>query len=178
MGEKTQKIQPHKTEAIARIRSLVEGSRDLVFTDYRGLTVEQITALRRSLREQQVEYRVVKNNYARLALGQMGVPLEEAFLVDPTALALVRSDIAAAAKVLLDFTRDTTLRIKGGLVEGRVVSAAEVEAISRLPGRQELYAILLGTMNAPLTNLMYVMNGVASKLVRALQAVAEKKAES
>jgi large subunit ribosomal protein L10 len=77
--------------------------------------------------------------------------------------------------VLFDFTRDSTLKIKGGLVEGRIVSSSEVEAISRLPGRNELYAMLMGTMNAPLSNFVYALNGIVTKLVRTVQAVADSK---
>jgi large subunit ribosomal protein L10 len=175
MAEKTQKIQPYKTEGIRKIKELIESSTDVIFTDFRGLNVAQITELRRSLQEKEAEYRVVKNSYARLALRELGFPFEEDFLIDPTALALARADIGPITKVLFDFTRDSTLKVKGGLVEGRVVSSAEVEAISKLPGRNDLYAMLMGTMNAPLTKLVYAMSGIATKLVRTLQAVAESK---
>ena len=156
-------------------QELLESSQDVIFTDFRGLSVSQITELRRSLQEKEAEYRVVKNNYARLALKELGFPFEEDFLIDPTALALARSDIGPITKVLFGFTRDSTLKIKGGLVDGKVVSSADVEAISRLPGRNELYAMLMGTMNAPLTNLVYAMNEVITKLVRTVQAVADSK---
>ena len=175
MAEKTLKIQPYKTEGIRKIKELIESSTDVIFTDFRGLNVAQITELRRSLQEREAEYRVVKNSYARLALRELGFPFEEDFLIDPTALALAKADIGPITKVLFDFTRDSTLKVKGGLVEGRVVSSAEVEAISKLPARNDLYAILMGTMNAPLTNLVYAMSGIATKLVRTLQAVAESK---
>lgn len=176
MGEKTQKIQPRKVEAIARIRAMVEGARDVLFADFRGLTVEQITALRRTLAKEQAEFKVVKNNYARLALRELGLPEVDEFLVDPTALALVRTDVSAVARIMADFGKETTLRVKGGVIERRVASGAQVEAISRLPGKEVLYAMLLGTMQAPGTKLVYVLNAVATKLVRTLKAVADKKA--
>jgi len=175
MAEKTQKIQPYKTEGIQKIKELIESNQNVIFTDFRGLNVAQITDLRRSLQEKESEYRVVKNSYARLALRELGFPFEEDFLIDPTALALVKTDIGPISKVLFDFTKDSTLKIKGGLIEGKVVSSTDVEAISKLPGRDELYAMLMGTMNAPLTNMVYAMNGVVTKLVRTVQAVAESK---
>jgi large subunit ribosomal protein L10 len=175
MAEKTQKIQPYKTEGIKKIRDLIESSRDVIFTDFRGLNVTQITDLRRSLQEKEAEYRVVKNNYARLALAELGFPFEEVFLIDPTAVALARADIGPIAKVLFKFTRDSTLKIKGGLIDGKVVSSEEVEAISKLPSRGELYAMLMRTMNAPLTNLVLAMDSGLTKLVRTLQAVADSK---
>ena len=175
MAEKTQKIQPYKTEGIKKIKDLIENSGDVIFTDFRGLNVSQITELRRSLQEKQAEYRVVKNSYAKLALNELGFSFEDEFLIDPTALALAKADIGPISKVLFDFTRDSSLKIKGGLVDGKVVSTGEVEAISRLPGRDQLYAMLMGTLNAPLTNLVYVMDGILTKLVRTLRAVAESK---
>ena len=178
MGEKTQKIEQHKTEGVEAIKELVKASRDVIFTDYRGLNVTQITDLRRALRERETEYRVIKNNYARLAMEQMELPFSDEFLVDPTAMALVRADIGPVAKLLFEFVRETTLKVKGGLVEGRVVTSADVEAISRLPGRDQLYAMLMGTMNAPLTNLLFAMNGIVTKLVRTVQAVADQKAKA
>jgi large subunit ribosomal protein L10 len=176
MGEKTQKIQPHKTSGIEEIKELVKSSQDVIFTDYRGLNVTQITELRSALREKETEFRVIKNNYGRLAMEQLELPYSDEFLVDPTALALVRGDVSPVAKLLFEFMRETSLKVKGGLVEGRAIGSAEVEAISKLPPREQLYAILMGTMNAPLTNLLYAMNGVVTKLVRTVQAVADKKA--
>ncbi len=177
MGEKTQKIQQYKREAVAQLRERISQAPGLVFTDYRGLTVAQITDLRRSLRKQAAEYKVVKNNYARIALAELGLPFEEDFLTNPTAIALARTDIGPVAKTLFDFARESPLKVKGGMVDGQALKVTAMEAISRLPGRQELLAILLGTMNAPLRNLMYALKGVSSKLVRTLQAVADAKAK-
>ena len=176
MGEKTQKIQQHKRAAVQQLKETFAGSPSLIFTDYRGLNVQQITELRRSLREHNGDYRVVKNNYAKIALAQMGLDFEEAFLTDPTAVALSKADIGPVAKVLFEFSKESSLRVKGGVIAGRSLAAEAVEAISRLPSRQELLAMLMGALNAPLRQLLYVMNAVSSKLVRTLQAVAEQKA--
>lgn len=177
MGEKTQKIQQYKRDAVAALKEKISQAPGLIFTDYRGLNVAQITDLRRSLRKQAAEYKVVKNNFAKIALAELGMPFEEAFLNDPTAIAMTRVDVGPVAKTLFAFAKESRLKVKGGLIEGRSLKAPAVEAISRLPGRLELLAILLGTMNAPLRNLLYVLNGVASKLVRTLQAVADQKAK-
>ena len=175
MGEKTQKINQRKRDAVQELKEVIQGSPTLIFTDYRGLKVSQITELRRTLRREQAEYKVVKNTYAKIALKELDLPFEEAFLNDPTAIALTRADVGPIAKALFEFTRETTLKVKGGLVEGRALKPAAVEVISRLPGRRELLAMLMGTLNAPVRNLMYVLNGVTSKLVRTLKAVADKK---
>jgi large subunit ribosomal protein L10 len=177
MGEKTQKIQPYKTEAINRIKTLIQDSKDYIFTDYRGLNVEQIAELRRELREQKATYKVIKNTYARIALNELAVDIEENFLIDPTALTLIVQDSGPVAKVLMKYAKETPLRVKGGIVEGRVLNAEAIDAISKLPGKEQLYAMLMGTMAAPIRNFMYAANGVVSKLVRTLQAVADSKAQ-
>jgi large subunit ribosomal protein L10 len=178
MGEKTQKIQQYKSDAVTQLRDKIRQAPGLIFTDYRGLTVAQITDLRRSLRKQAAEYKVVKNNYAKIAMRELGLPFEEDFLTNPTAIALARTDIGPVAKTLFDFAKESPLKVKGGMIEGQALRAPAVEAISRLPGRLELLAMLLGTLNAPLRNLMYALKGVSSKLVRTLQAVADQKAKT
>jgi large subunit ribosomal protein L10 len=177
MGEKTQKINQRKSDAVREIKEVIQRSPSLIFTDYRGLNVAQITELRRTLRRGKAEYKVVKNNYAKIALRELGMPFEEAFLNDPTAIAMTGEDIGPIAKALFDFTKDSPLKVKGGVIDGQALKSASVEAISRLPGRHELLAMLMGAMNAPVRNLMYILNGVTSKLVRTLKAVADKKAK-
>lgn len=177
MTEHVTKIQDHKVEALEAIKSTFSASKDFIFTDYRGLTVDQITTLRGRLREKEADYKVVKNRYAKLAFQQLDMPENVAeLLVGPTALALLHDDPSAIAKILFDFGKEAPVDVKGALVDGRVFSAEETEALSKLPGREQLLAQLMGTMQAPLQNLVYAMNGVTQKLVRTLQAVADKKA--
>jgi large subunit ribosomal protein L10 len=155
MGEKTQKIQQHKREAVGQLRDRIRQAPGLVFTDYRGLTVAQISDLRRSLRKQAAEYRVVKNNYAKIAMRELGLPFEEDFLTNPTAIALAQTDIGPVAKTLFDFAKESTLKVKGGVVDGQSLKPTAMEAISRLPSRQELLAMMMGALNAPLRALLY-----------------------
>ncbi len=169
------RINERKREAVGRIKESLGGARDIIFTDYRGLTVQQITDLRGKLRDSRTVYKVVKNDYARIAMQQLGLPDASSLLTGPTALALVGADVGPVAKVILDFTKDSPLHLKGALVGGRLFGARDVEALSRLPGRETLIAMLMGAMKAPLQNLVYVMSGVTSKLVRTLAAVADKK---
>ncbi len=178
MTDHVTKIQPEKVEALEVIKSTFQEQKDFIFTDYRGLTVQQITELRGKLREKQADYKVIKNRYAKLAFQQLEMPDDVAdLLVGPTALAMMNDDASAVAKILFDFAKDTPVEIKGALVDGKVFDAPQTEAFSKLPGRDQLIAQLMSTMNAPLQNLVYAMNGVTQKLVRVLQAVADKKAE-
>lgn len=175
MAEHTVKLQQGKVDAVRALKEKFGSAKDFIFTDYRGLTVEQITEVRNRLREQNAEYKVVKNNFARIAFEELAKPDVSGYLAGPTALALARGDSAPVAKVLIDLAKDFPIAVKGGLIEGNTFDAKQVEAFSKLPARPQLIAMLMGTMNAPLQNLVYVMNGVTQKLVRVLQAVADQK---
>ena len=177
MIEHVTKVQQHKIDSVDAIKQTLAESKDYIFTDYRGLSVSQITALRSRLREKQADYKVVKNRYAKLAFQQLDMPDVADMLVGPTALALLKDDAGSVAKILFEYARDTPVAVKGAIVDGRVFDASEAEAFSKLPTRDELLAQLMSTMNAPLQNLVYAMNGVTQKLVRVLQAVADRKAE-
>ena len=177
MIEHVTKVQQHKVDSVDAIKQTLAESKDYIFTDYRGLSVSQITALRSRLREKQADYKVVKNRYAKLAFQQLDMPDVADMLVGPTALALLKDDAGSVAKILFEYARDTPVAVKGAIVDGRVFDASEAEAFSKLPTRDELLAQLMSTMNAPLQNLVYAMNGVTQKLVRVLQAVADRKAE-
>ncbi len=175
MAEETRKIQPAKIEAVAKLKGHITESPDLVFSDFRGMTFPQMTELRNKLAEKKASYRVVRNSAARVALKDAGLPDVADLLEGPTGLAFLGNDPGAAAKVLMDMSKAAPLAIKGGIVGGKRFGKAEIEALSKLPSRTQMIAILMGTMNAPIRNMMYVMNGVASKLVRTLAAVADKK---
>ena len=175
MEEKTTKLQDYKVEAVSNLKDLFKDVQDFIFTDYRGLTVEQITELRKRLREKKVVYRVVKNRFAKIALKELKYPEVNELLLGPTAIALINEDSGAVAKILLDFSKDSPVTVKGGIIDGNVFDGAQVEAYSKLPTRLELIARLLGTMQAPLQNMVYVLNAVPQKFVRTLQAVADSK---
>jgi large subunit ribosomal protein L10 len=174
MAQTTKKIQQYKTDAVNKLKEHFASAPDLIFSDFRGLTFPQMIDLRAKLTEKGTAYRVVRNTFARIAMKEAGLPDASSWLEGPTALAFLGADPSPAAKIMMDFTRSAPLTIKGGVISGKLFSAKEVEALSRLPGRLDLLAMLMGTIHAPLRNMMYAMNGVASKLVRTLAAVAEK----
>lgn len=178
MAQTVKKIQAKKQEAVAKLKEFFGASSDLIFSDFRGMSFPQMTDLRAKLGEKDTTYRVVRNSLARIAMKEIGLPDASSMLEGPTALAFLGSDPGPAAKVMMDFTRGAPLGIKGGVIGGKLASPKDIEALSRLPGRLQLLAALMGTMNAPLKNLMYCMNGVSSKLVRTLAALAEKKKNS
>lgn len=175
MAESTTKVTQAKLDTVAKLKEQFAAYKDFIFTDYRGLTVEQITELRHRLREQQSVYKVVKNRFAKIALTELKAPDISANLTGPTAIALIKQDAAAAAKILLDFTKESPLQVKGGLIEGGVYGKEQVEALSTLPPKPVLIAQLMGVMQAPLQNLVYALSGIPTKLARTLAAVADSK---
>jgi large subunit ribosomal protein L10 len=178
------KQQESKVKAIGELKTSfsAEGknndqSPDFIFTDYRGLTVEQITTLRRQLRGKEASYKVVKNNFARLAFEELKSPDVSNYLVGPTAIAIAAHDANEVAKILLDFTKEVpALKVKGGLVGNTVYTDKQIEAFSKLPGKLELISMLMSVMNGPARNLAAALNDIPSRLVRTVKAIADKKA--
>ncbi len=165
MAIKAKKLQSAKVEAIASAKTTFENFSDYIFTDYRGLTVEQITEFRNQLRAKNADYRVVKNNFARLALEEMKIDNVSEYLTGPTAVALGKEDTNEVAKILFDFAKNVpALQVKGAYVEKEVYDAKKIEAFSKLPGKKQLIAMIMSTINAPV-----------QKLAATLQAYVEKK---
>jgi large subunit ribosomal protein L10 len=174
------KIQDAKTGAINELKEAFGVSEDFIFTDYRGLTVEQITNLRKELRAKGATYKVIKNNFARLAFEQLEAPADVSnYLTGPTAVAISPKDANEVAKILFAFTKEApALNIKGGLLGKSIYDAAQISAFSKLPGRLELISMLMSVMNAPARNLAAALNDIPSRLVRTVKAIADKKAEA
>ena len=176
-------VQKYKTKAVEELKTAFGGDGkvavqgpDFIFADYRGLTVEQITALRKQLRGKEASFKVVKNNFAQLAFEELNAPDVSNFLIGPTAIAIASRDSNEIAKMLLDFSKEApTLKVKGGLVGNKVYTGKEVEAFSKLPGKLELIAMLMSVMNGPARNLTAALNDIPARLVRTVKAVADKK---
>ena len=168
--------QPHKRDAVARLREMLEQTPNAVYADYTGLDVSAMTALRRALGEQDSTLRVVKNRFMRIALDSLELPASDECLTGPTVIATLGAEPGAACKVLVDVRRDSPLVIKGALVDGQILDTAQVEALADLPPRDQLYAMLLAAMNGPIRSVAGVLQGVIRKLVGTLQAVADSQA--
>jgi large subunit ribosomal protein L10 len=169
------KIQQYKIDAVSLLKDLFLNAKDYILTDFRGLSVEKITELRKMLHEKDSVLKIVKNNYTKIAFEQANIPAVDDLLEGPTAIALVKKDPSAVAKIIFEYSKNESIKIKGGIVSGKRYSPQEVEALSALPSREQLIAMLMGTMNAPVRNLMYAMNGVVQKLVWTMKAVGDKK---
>ncbi|SRR5581483_10907140 len=161
-----------KERAIDEIAQKLRDSRVAIFTNYRGLTVKDMAQLRGQLRPARVEYHVVKNTLTRFAAQRADIEADlSAVLEGPTAIGFGYDDPVQAAKALNDYAKTSRVfEIKAGLLERQLLSAAEVTSLATLPAKPQLQAQVLGTMTAPIQNLLSVLNGNARSLLNVLNA--------
>ena len=170
-----------KQDVVAQLKEQLESAKGVVLTSYKGLTVAQDTELRRELREAGVSYHVVKNTMLRIAAKEAGIEGIEEHLEGTTAFAFSTEDAVAPAKVICGFIKKNKLEdaevltVKVGMVEGKVIGVDEVKALATLPSREELIAKLLGSMNAPISNTVNVLQGVIRNAVYVLDAIRSQK---
>jgi large subunit ribosomal protein L10 len=165
-----------KAAAIAEIATNIEESQAIFAVDYMGISVPQAAELRAKLREADASFRIVKNSLTERAADQTGAEHLKPLLQGPTALTFVRGDAALAAKAIADYARVTQLLpFKGGLMDGAVVDAEQIRAISRLPSREALYGQLVGVVASPVSGLVRTLGALVGGLAVALGQVREKK---
>ena len=165
-----------KAATIEALAAEIDGSDAVFAVDYRGISVAQVAELRSKLREADATFTVVKNSLTERAADQVGAESLKALLSGPTALTFVRGDAALAAKAVADQARATQLLpFKGGLMDGEVVDADQIRAISRLPSREMLYSQLVGIVASPISGLVRTLGGLVGGLAVALGQVREKK---
>lgn len=161
----SEKILQQKQQMVADLSEKLKTAAAGVFVDYCGLTVEEDTQLRNQLREANIEYTVVKNTLTKRAANEAGYSDFDEILNGPTALALSFDDVVAPARVLAEFAKQNEVfEIKAGFMEGRAISLDEITAISQIPSKDTLYAMLAGGLNATIAGL-----------ARAIDAVREQK---
>jgi large subunit ribosomal protein L10 len=164
-----------KVGAVAEITEHFSSSSAAVITEYRGLTVKQITDLRRAL-GRDTTYAVVKNTLTKRAAADAGIPIDDSLLQGPTAIAFVKGDPVDAAKGLRDFAKaHPLLVIKGGVLDGKALSAAEVAKIADLESREVLLAKLAGALKALPTRAAGLFQAPLSQMARLAKALEEKK---
>lgn len=157
-----------KKQLVEEITEKLKESDSTILVDYRGLTVEEVTELRRQLRENNIDYKVYKNTMSRRAAEAAGLDELKETLVGPTAIAFSKDDVVAPAKVLHEFAKEhEALEVKGGVIEGEIATLDEIKELSTLPDYEGLLSMLLSVLQGPIRNLAY-----------ATQAVADQKEES
>ena len=172
-----EKVLSEKQAIVASLTEKLQNASAGVLVEYAGTTVAVDTELRRKMRAAGVDYAVVKNTLLRFAANNSGLEALDPFLNGTTALAISNTDPVAPAKILSEYAKknDSTIKIKAGFVEGKPISAAEVNDLAELPSREVLVAQVLGTLLAPITGLANVCNANIRGLAVALAAIAEKK---
>ena len=153
-----------KQPIVAEISELLNGAASAVVVDYRGLTVEQDTQLRKKLRESDVSYKVYKNTMIRFAVKGTEFEALVPHLEGPTALAVSKTDATAPARILADFAKTADkLELKAGVVEGTYYDEKGIQVIATSPSREILLGRLLGSMQSPIANFARVLNQIAEK---------------
>ena len=170
-------LRNEKEAVIAEVADLLAGSETMFVSDYRGLTVAQLSELRAKLRESGARFRIVKNTLGGIAAERAGRASLSPLLSGPTAVTFCGDDLVGAAKALAEFAKThPQLVVRGGLLESSMIDAEGVKALASLPPRDTLIAQVVGTMAAPMTGLVTVLQGTVSGFVRALNQVAQQKA--
>lgn len=153
-----------KQPIVEEISASIKDAQSVVLVDYRGLTVEQDTNLRKQLREAGITYKVYKNTMMNFAFKGTDCESLMTYLEGPSAIAISTTDATAPARVLCKFAKEAPkLEVKGGIVEGAAYDAAGIAEIAKVPSREELLSKLLGSIQSPITNFARVMNQLAEK---------------
>lgn len=180
--EATKKIgKGPKSATVTELKALFEKGDGFVFLNNNGMTLKQATAFRKELRGNKVAVKVAKNTLMKIALKECGVSLEgiESKFAGPTVVAVGLEDPISPAKSVLKYLKDNELvplEVKGGILksEGKVLDAKGVEQLSKLPGREEMISMLLGSLSAPAQNFCYALNNSVAKFAWALSALQTK----
>ena len=166
-----------KTPVVDEISANIKDAQSVVLVDYRGLTVEQDTALRKQLREAGITYKVYKNTMMKRAFEGTDFAQLDEYLEGPNAIAISKEDATAPARIICDFAKKAeALEVKAGVVEGSVYDAAGIQELSKIPSREVLLSKLLGSLQSPITNLARVLNQIAEQGDAPAEAEAEAPA--
>lgn len=170
---------PQKIQTVAELRDVVAQSNGAILTEYRGLTVAEISELRKRLRKVDGEYHVVKNTLFKIVAGDTLTPELESLLVGPTAIVFSKGDVVASTKATLDYLRELRnrpeIKVKGGWIDGKIYSVEQVTALSKLPPREQLIAQVVGSIQSPLSNFVGTLENIIGEFVRTMQAIADKQ---
>ena len=167
-----------KEATVAEIKELISNNDITIMTQYVGINVEQVTELRKKLRETETTFKVFKNTLSRLALRDLGMEDAADMMEGPTAWAFCK-DPVAPAKVLKDFGKEVPVVImRGGILNGVPVSNAQLNALADLPSRDQLIAQVVGTIAMPLRNTVGVLSALPRNLVNALDQIRQQKEDA
>lgn len=168
-----------KQEVVNEIKEAIQNSKSVTIVEYRGLNVDQVTDLRNKYRASGSSYKVYKNTMVSIALKELGYEGFEEILAGPNGFVFSNEDMVQGPKVTEEFAKkNDKLKIKAGLLDGKVLSEEEVKALAKLPTREVLVAMALGGLNAPITGFANALQGIIRSVVYVLDAAREKKEQN
>ena len=160
----SEKIINQKKEEVANLAAKMKEAKIILLTDYRGINVADVTELRSELRKSDSEYKVIKNNIIRRALAENGIEGLDDLLEGPTAVVMNNEDYLEAAKAIYNYSKDNDFyKIKGGVIEGKVMTAEEIITLAKLPSREELLSMLAGGLLASISKIAIALDQVRIK---------------
>lgn len=176
LGKEDTLKKEDKGQIIADLKEKFSSAKAVVFTDYKGMTVAELSALRRLLRQGELDYQVVKNTLARVASQDTPISIAQQAFKGPVAVAFGYKDPVMTAKKVIEFAKkNEKLKLNGGVIEGKFYNAQEIRAIADLPSRDVLLSMMAGVFQAPLSKLAAALSATVSSFVYALNAVKSKK---
>ena len=169
--------RPEKEASVAELKENIQNNAIAIMTKYQGITVEEVTNLRASLRAEKVKFKVYKNTLARRALDELQLTDAVAYMEGPTVWAFC-NDPVAPARILKKFAKDIqAIQVKGGILDGKPVDAAMLDALADLPSREQLIAQVVGVIAAPLRNFMGALSAVPRNFLGVVEAIKKQKEE-
>lgn len=169
-------LKNKKLQLVQDLEEKFNNCKSAVFADYRGISVKEVDGLRRELQKNGIDFKVVKNTLARIALDRCHIEGADQLLVGPTGIAFGYDDPVLPAKVISNYANSSQfLKIKGAIFEKRVIDMDQVKVLARLPGREELLARTVSTLNMPLVRLVNALTSPMRSLVYALKAIEGRK---
>ncbi len=167
--------QQYKVDKINNLKENFNSKKSYIFSNYSGLNVEKITELRKQLNKLNSKFIVIKNTYIKRILKDLNIPEMDSILTGPTAVTFLNEDINEVLKILFNYTKTSSLVIKGGWAEEKIFNTDELNILSKLPGKKELIGMFMSTLNAPIQKFVYSTNDIIARLVRAIDAVGKLK---
>ena len=175
----SEKVLEQKKAAVSELTESLKGAVAGVLVDYRGITVDQDTVLRKKLREAGVEYKIVKNTLLRFASKEVGLDELDGVLHGPTAIAYHTEDMVAPAKIIADYAKENeAIEIKSGFMEGKVISIDEIKTLAATPSKEVLIAKIMGSLNSPVSSLVRLLNTIVEGGTEIADLVAAKNSEA
>ncbi len=166
--------QQYKIDSVKKMEDELSDKKNLIFANFQGMPVEKQIQMRRKLTAEGVAYKVVKNNLFKIALKNQKMDGLEDYLSGPTGVAFVKDDMVVPCKIFTEFEKESKLKIKGGYTDGKAVGKETIDALSKLPPKEELIAKLLMVLKSPISGLLNVLQGPARKLTILLNKISEK----